>query len=288
MALLWHPGAQVIKGESGGSVMNYPPKGVLHTTEGASASGAIGAYIANNSWPHFTISFEKGWAQLWQHLPIDTAARALRHPPLTVQTNRANVIQVEIVGRAALASSFPRTYLDGIASLMRWIEANAGVPRSSGVPWLTYPPPPGQNARMSKTAWLAYSGWCGHQHVPRNTHGDPGAIDIDYLLGSAPTVPIPPAPVYDVQEETMKAHLVQVGPLDSDGNGRSEWNPGLGREPIIIGHALQGATKATEPYPWAGRKLSPTPSVAPAGNTVLVGIEGGVPGWLVGVYVSVA
>ena len=278
MALLWHPGAQVIKGESGGSVIDCPPKGVLHTTEGASAAGAIGAYIAKNSWPHFTISFERGWTQLWQHLPIDTAARALRHPPLTVHTNRANVIQVEIVGRAALASSFPRAYLDGIASLMRWIGANAGVPRSSGVPWLAYPPPSGQNVRMSKTAWLAYSGWCGHQHVPHNTHGDPGAIDIDYLLGSAPTVP---PPVYDVEDATMKATYMEIGPLGEDGKGWTLWDPGLGRDPIAPDASVRANAPAADGYslktPWVAAQARD--------GKVLVEVQGGPPGGKVPVFI---
>jgi hypothetical protein len=32
---------------------------------------------------------------------------------------------------------------------------------------------------------LAYRGWLGHQHAPENRHWDPGAIDIDNLIGLA-------------------------------------------------------------------------------------------------------
>jgi hypothetical protein len=39
--------------------------------------------------------------------------------------------------------------------------------------------------RLSPAAWDAYSGVLGHQHAPDNSHGDPGAIDINRILSAA-------------------------------------------------------------------------------------------------------
>jgi hypothetical protein len=35
---------------------------------------------------------------------------------------------------------------------------------------------------MSTAQWRGFDGWCGHQHVPNNTHGDPSDINIHALL----------------------------------------------------------------------------------------------------------
>ena len=40
---------------------------------------------------------------------------------------------------------------------------------------------------MSNSEWMAFSGWCGHQHVPENDHWDPGRINISRLLMTAGT-----------------------------------------------------------------------------------------------------
>lgn len=167
-----------IDAHSGGDFVGGPPRGVLHTTEGSTFAGARSSFVTNDSWPHFTVTFERGAFEAFQHLPISTAARSLRHPDGTVETNRQNAIQIEIVGPAKESPAFATEYLVGIAGLMRWIEENAGVPRSAAVEFRV----PGQGVRLTDGEWLIYSGWCGHQHVPHNDHEDPGAIDIEYLL----------------------------------------------------------------------------------------------------------
>lgn len=180
--------------DDGGEFVGGPPRAVLHTTEGSTWGGARSAYVKSNSWPHFTVTFEHGMFEAFQHLPIDVAARSLKHPPGTVQTNRQHAIQIEIVGRAANSTRFPREYLDGVARLMRWIEANAGVRRSANVTFR----PIGEQVRMGDDEWLGYGGWCGHQHVPHNDHEDPGAIDIQYLLNPDSTMNAPAPPTTQV------------------------------------------------------------------------------------------
>ena len=157
------------------------PRGVLHTTEGTSYSGARSAFAANNSWPHFTITGESGSPSIYQHLPVSVAARSLEHRTGTVETNRQGSIQIEIVGYAKDAPAFSKVYLDGVAKLMRWIEANCGVEKTCSVTFVI----PGHEQRLTDDAWLQYRGWCGHQHVPHNSHEDPGAIDIAYLLNTS-------------------------------------------------------------------------------------------------------
>lgn len=169
------------------------PKGLLHTTEGKSYSGSKAAYIANNSWPHFTATYETGSFKIYQHNPLNKPSRSLRNEAGGVQTNRDNVIQIELVGTADrtkadswgsfYVGNWPRGYYDGIKKWMRWVEANHHVPKKCTVTFKTYPESYGSNGvRLTGSQWDAYSGWLGHMHAPENTHGDPGLIDIDYLL----------------------------------------------------------------------------------------------------------
>jgi hypothetical protein len=226
----WHPTARREPGNSAGSFLpGHPRKGLLHSTEGRSAAGAIATYRRNNSWPHFTEAPEG----LWQHLPISVAARSLRNLSGGHETNRDGVIQIELVGTAdrRLASSwgdlyvggFPRNRLDSIAALMRWIEENGGVERTSSVRFIAYPESYGANngVRLNAGQWHAYSGWLGHSHAVENLHGDPGAIDIDYLLqlSSRPV----PTPITDEEDDEMPNFIpylaTDIDPLDSNGNG---------------------------------------------------------------------
>lgn len=187
MSELWYPLATKDQlTDSGGFLEAFQWRGVLHTTEGRTYAGARSAYVAKRVAPHFTCSFETGTFKVWQHIPLNRAARALAHPAGTVETNRARCIQIEIVASAARAGTLQREYLDGIGRLMRWIESNTGISRSAlkffsdqdGIILARASSP----VRLSSTAWTNFNGWCGHQHVPHNDHWDPGDIDIDYLM----------------------------------------------------------------------------------------------------------
>ncbi|MBQ1164036.1 hypothetical protein KBZ21_39205, partial [Streptomyces sp. A73] len=39
--------------------------------------------------------------------------------------------------------------------------------------------------RMSYSKWNNYRGHCGHQHLPENAHGDPGAFPMAAILNAA-------------------------------------------------------------------------------------------------------
>lgn len=232
---LWYP--EAIRDESKLSRLAFtggPRKGVLHTTEGKTYAGARGAYVANKSWPHFTCSQEGGRFRVWQHEPVDEASRSLRNLAGGVQTNTDGVIQIEMVGTCNTANrsswgthyveNWPVFYKDGIARLMRWVEVNAGVARRVGVKFKSYPASygSGNGVRLSNQMFDVYSGWLGHQHVPENLHGDPGLIDVTYLLthGVVVTPPPPattaPASVVHFPEDDMTRNEF---PYSSDANG---------------------------------------------------------------------
>ena len=207
MAELWWSKASRDELRDAGVFVGGRPKGVIHTTEGKTYAGARGAYIASGgSAPHFTVSFERERFEAWQHIPLNRAARALaRAPGNPIQTNRWSAIQIEMVGYAdaeqckkhdgLYQADFPEPYLAGIAELMRWVEANAGVGRH-GARFVHYPESygPANGVRMGGEQWRLFDGWCGHQHVPGNDHGDPGDFDIARLIGGAVPAIVAPAP----------------------------------------------------------------------------------------------
>lgn len=167
-----------VVGNSSGSHLGGPYKGVLHTTEGSSASGAISAFRNNNSWPHFLVDYA---GKVWQFIDTALAARALRNLSGGVETNRDSAIQIEVVGFAGKPNEHPAAQIDALRALMRWIESATGTqPVGPGKAFATAY---GQNnLRFSNSEWDNFNGWCGHCHVPENDHWDPGAIDLSKLL----------------------------------------------------------------------------------------------------------
>lgn len=201
---LWYPSADVDELGNAGSYSGGPFKGVLHTTEAVRYSSARSAYVANKSNPHFTTTHERGYFQVYQHCPINVASLALKNIAGGAQTNKDSAIQIEISWRAAEIDKIATGHLIGLRSLMRWIEAQTGIRRISPT-FKPYPASYGNNGvRLSGAAWDFFGGWCGHQHVPENDHGDPGAINIAYLLGNPLPTPQPE------EDEEMKSHVVQA------------------------------------------------------------------------------
>ena len=168
------PDVTRLDGNSGGSFIASPPKLVWHSTEGFSVADAVNEYRKHNSWPHFTLNPKTG--ELVQHVPMDVGARALEHRAGRVDTNRAHAIQVELVGFAADSHGWDEDDYARIARLARQIERAAGVPRKAFATFTL------NGSRLSDSAWLNGSGHCGHQHVPGNSHTDPGALRMDLVL----------------------------------------------------------------------------------------------------------
>lgn len=194
----WYPLAKRVTLPDSGGYRGGPWRGVIHSTEGTTAAGAVAAYRANDVAPHFTVSWEAGALLVLQHIPIDRSASALKHPAGTIETNRMSAVQIEVVGFATQAPHWPTPLLDGLRVLMEWIEAQTGIrPQAPG--FVPYPNSYGlhNGVRFTDSQWGAFNAWCGHMHVPRNLHGDPGLIDINYLLQRTPSAPKEVKPMID-------------------------------------------------------------------------------------------
>lgn len=168
----WHPEAQRVPYDDAGPFVKAAPKIVWHTTE----TQGLPTYAGST--PHFTFDPRSG--KLYQHVALNRAAKSLEHPSGTVETNRAHCIQVELLGYAKDTQNWTKTAYARIAKLARWIELNAGVARKCSVKFTGADVAP---ERLSSFSWLAYAGHCGHQHVPNNHHWDPGAFQIELVLG---------------------------------------------------------------------------------------------------------
>lgn len=175
---------------------------LLHTTEGTSIKGACASYAAKQTWPHLTVDCLHGHPYTrCGHLDLGVAARSLQNLSGGVETNRAGVIQIEVVGFASQPADIDWGWLG--ANVVGPICRQTGIPISSTVAWVAYPASYGLNApqRLSGAAWSAYRGLLGHQHCPENNHGDPGRIDIQALLDAA--APPPPEPARPEDDDEM-------------------------------------------------------------------------------------
>jgi N-acetylmuramoyl-L-alanine amidase len=174
----WFPGAdRSVPGNSPGGYKGGPPKFVVHTTEGGSASGAFSAYRANNTWPHVTID----QTTVYQHLDTSVSASAVLNESGGVETNRLFAIQAELVGYAADPKS--HAMLERAAAFFEWAAGVHGIPAE----WPNGRPQ-GRNGphNRSSSNWTSKSGWYGHSQVPENSHWDPGYLsdeEIDILMG---------------------------------------------------------------------------------------------------------
>ena len=109
---LWYPPAvrnEAVK-DSGSFQSGAPFRGVLHTTESSSFTPRSDSYGGwHTSYPHLTAIERSSGFEIYQHIPLNRAARALRNPSGGVQTNRQGAIQIEIVGKASESPSMSRT-----------------------------------------------------------------------------------------------------------------------------------------------------------------------------------
>lgn len=194
----------------------------LHSTEGTS----VPTYGGGGSAPNFTVApdFANQRAVWYQHFDFDESSRALRNLAGGVETNTLNVCQIEIVGTCDPAAhkrwtsphlytpELPVWFKDELAEFLAWAHDNHNVKLQSKRPdgtklvWKPYPASYGSNGvRLSPSEWESFYGVCGHQHPPENDHGDPGDIDIDYILSKAialaggvePPIPPKPKPTYE-------------------------------------------------------------------------------------------
>lgn len=187
---MYLPGIETIAGQSAGAMAGgRGRKLLLHSTEGSTIEGAVGAYRARNVWPHLTVDCPRRRAV--QHLPLQLAGRSLKNKAGGVETNRAGqyLVQIELVGFAGRPHTIGDVDdLDWFArEVVRPIHEATGVPLHSVVDWVPYPASYGEGARQRVAAsrWADLSGIVGHQHAPENDHGDPGALDVARIIATA-------------------------------------------------------------------------------------------------------
>lgn len=172
---------------------------VWHTTEGTS----LPTYGGGAEAPNFTAEADFKVKRLvwYQHFDFDTSSRALVNLGGGVETNTLNVCQVEIVAtcdpathakwaKAGIAHLYtpelPDWVIRDLAAFAKWANEEHGVPLSSGLTFKAYPGSYGNSSvRMDASRWNNFRGHCGHQHVPENLHGDPGAFPIADILTAA-------------------------------------------------------------------------------------------------------
>ncbi len=258
-------------GRYGGSDMESNC-GVLHTTEGATLvsydSGAVAPNVTGV--PDFAAR-----RLVWhQHFDVDESARALVNAPGGVQTNQANAFQVELVGTCDPATHArwtsqgvqhiywpdpPDWAVRDLAWLMRWLRDQHGIPLSGASEWMAYPASYGGTAvRMSFAQWNAFKGWCGHQHVPENQHGDPGNIPFARILAAAtgaaaPTTPSEEDFMTDAQYRDVMSGLGQLRDMIA-GTPERVWNADL---PRVDGAWVQDPARPTVPALWLLAGIAP-------------------------------
>jgi hypothetical protein len=177
---LWLDGVQrIVSPKRGPRHLPVPWRGVLHTTEGGTIEGALQSYTSTNFYPHFTLEPRTG--RLVQHLPLTVGARALSDK-VTPWPNACHCIQIEIVGHARNTHTWAEENAP-IRDLVQRIEDLVPIPhRTSRVFRDVTGVAAHPSNRMDAPTWTTFAGWCGHQHVPGETHWDPGALDIAAVL----------------------------------------------------------------------------------------------------------
>lgn len=178
-----------------------PNCGVLHTTEGTTLPGYSGGATA----PNYTAvpDFVARRLRWFAHFPDERSSRALMNLSGGVETNTANAVQVELVGTCApgtrdawrkVGRQFiywpdpPRWALRDLAHFIAYMHNRHGIPLDGPRDdrWKPYPESYGSGGqRLTAREWREFKGWCGHQHVPENHHGDPGDFPFSTLMDLA-------------------------------------------------------------------------------------------------------
>lgn len=206
---------------------------VLHTTETGTWPGYSGGATA----PNFTVFPDVKRKRLIfrQHFPVNMSSRALRNESGGVETNTLNAVQVELIGTCTTAyrdkygyffwPDAPDWALKQLADFLNWLAGEwEDFPVKDAAPrgWLSYPSSYGNanGQRLTYTEWRNAYGIVGHQHVPENSHGDPGNFPITRLLELAGGQPESPNTEAKVRKPTRvqraRALLKQAADIARD------------------------------------------------------------------------
>jgi hypothetical protein len=185
----WHPRAKRQQLEDAGAFTGGGRKFLVHTTEGPTLEGAFEAVRVKRAAPHFILEVKNGRRRLVQYIPLGRAARGLVHVS-GPETNRANCIQVEVVGwtdgRLALQHGHPELWVPhwaldvyrALHQLMTWTHNNFEVPMHAHHPFIGHP----GYRRLSGRQFLNAVGLVGHCHAAGNDHVDPGPLHANWVV----------------------------------------------------------------------------------------------------------
>lgn len=227
---------------------------VLHTTESMGWPGYNGGATA----PNLTACPLMRAKRLeWRaHFPDEQSSRALRNLSGGVETNTSNALQVELIGtcdpryrrtwgrfRAGVDYIYwPEAPTWALAEVARFL---ADAHRRHRVPleaptFLAYPASYGDSpVRFTHARWRTFRGVVGHQHVPENSHGDPGDLDVDTVLAMArnlaagrdphtPTlegIDMTPDELRELIRATIRAELADA-PVPDPTGAKNAWSHG--------------------------------------------------------------
>lgn len=156
------------------------PKGCLHTTE----TSGLPSYKGWTVEPHGDVMpFPNKGVRVREFLPLNYSSFSLRHTRAQ-DTNRDNVVQWELVGTCL--SDGPGYYwpdADDAVLLSLYDKVIAPCSAKMKIPLAALPfKKPDTARRLTDSQFDLYSGWLGHEHVPQNTHVDPGAFPWDRMI----------------------------------------------------------------------------------------------------------
>lgn len=187
--------------------------GVIHTTETIGWPGYNGGATAPNYTGHPPL---KGISpgQWRAHFPDEMSSRALRNQAGGVETNTLNAVQFELIGtcdpKHAKSWNGQGRYIAGkhyvywpnatdaqlkwLAGIMADMHVRHGAKFVAPAFW-AYPRSYGATSnRFTFSEWRNFAGWCGHQHVPENAHGDPGSLNVARAITFAKAMVAPAKP----------------------------------------------------------------------------------------------
>jgi hypothetical protein len=168
-----HYDLHIVKGPRGTGAGAFTGGGwklLWHTTESDWYWADAGAtyLVRAKKEPHFIIGGRRGLDHpvVVQMLPLNEAGRALGNDNGDhYETNRANVIQVEIAAKAENMGDFD--HYRALANLAALIMHRVPIKNVANHSFRT-------PVRMSDAGFVRARGHVGHVHAPDNDHGDPG------------------------------------------------------------------------------------------------------------------
>eukprot|EP00118_Oscarella_pearsei_P021009 m.233549 g.233549 ORF g.233549 m.233549 type:complete len:2254 (+) comp40090_c2_seq1:205-6966(+) len=237
MSAYWYPQATRLQFQysHGGKLKSGsgPFRGVLMTLETYSYTPSTATYYGWRNPPHFTVHGTGVNVHIYQHFPVNVAARALMQGE---QTN-ANVIEIALAWKSPEIDTLSGAFNEKLAELMRWIEMQTGIKR---VARQFYKPldayGTGSQHRMTELEWKYFNGWCGRQHVPGIANPDPGMLQTDVLLSH--NVPVRK---YDVEVHTNDGSVTAPNTIEVSLAGLRESSPSY---PITAGKIIRGSLLA--------------------------------------------